>query len=304
MSTRLSLIFGATLFLVFAAVADAGSGVLRLRERLTTLDPAAPLAYFELAEEVAYEQPEDVALARTLYVLAFELARRSDPGSPLRASVCLALADLSTSSLERRWLRSLARSMTGGGGALMPIAPNEEDINPGVAMTLAQALGDFQAGEYRKAIEAIDGDPRVHEAFERETRSLPGGPSRIEDELRSEPQCRRCRNKRIVRAGEPNTSMLCPTCGGDPGPHLTDAELIDLLRVESIMLGGTSSTWSAQFILDDGRPLRDIDPEELAPWFNVDPEATRWDSARLGWVRPGDHAADADRETGTEPATP
>jgi len=272
-------------------VAGGASGVLRLRERLSALTPERPMDYYELAEEVAYEQPDDIALARTLYVLSFGLARRSDPASPLGPSVCLALADLSTSARERRWLRSLAQSLTTGGGALAPAGATEDDINPGVALTLAQALGDFHAGEYRKAIDAIDKDPRVREAFERETRSIPGGPSRIEDELRSEPQCRRCRNKRIIRAGadaEPNSYILCPTCGGNPGPDLTDAELINLLRVESTLLGGTSSTWSAQFVLDGGRPLRDIDPEELAPWFNVDPEATRWDAVTLGWVRPGE----------------
>lgn len=277
-----------------ASSADAGSGVLRLRERLANLDPQAPMAYYELAEEVAYEQPDDIDLARTLYVLSFELARRTDPQTPLGPSVCLALADLSTSALERRWLRSLAQSMTGGGGALLPIATSDEDINPGVALALAQALGDFHAGEYRKAIDAIDRDPRVREAFERETGSLPGGANRIEDELRSEPQCRRCRNRRIVRSGigsDPNSVMLCPICGGNPGPDLTDAELIDLLRIESTLLGGTSSTWSAQFILDRGRPLRDIDPEELAPWFEVDPQATQWDATTLSWVRPGEDSA-------------
>ena len=306
MRTRLRMIGAALmglLCLVFVGPAEGGSGVLRLRERLSALDPARPMAYYELAEEVAYEQPEDVALARTLYVLAFELSRRTDPGAELGPSVCLALADLSTSALERRWLRSLAKSLTGGGGALLPIAPDDEDINPGVAMALEQALGDFQAGEYRKAIDAIDKDPRVREAFERETRSLPGGASRIEDELRSEPQCRRCRNKRIVRAGDPDAYTLCPICGGDPGPHLTDAELIDLLRVESTMLGGASSTWSAQFILDNGRPLRDIDPEELAPWVDVDPEATRWDSEHLRWVRPG-AGSDFELEAEPEPVTP
>ena len=285
------LALGALAALLGAATVSGGSGVLRLRERLGALDPERPIEYYELAEEVAYEQPDDIELARTLYVLSFDLARRTDPRTPLGPSVCLALADLSTSAFERRWLRSLAQSLTGGGGALLPIAQTDEDINPGVAMALAQALGDFHAGEYRKAIDAIDKDPRVREAFEHETKSIPGGASRIENELRSEPQCRRCRNKRIIRAGvgaEPNSVMLCPICGGDPGPDLTDAELIDLLRIESTLLGGTSSTWSAQFILDGGRPLRDIDPEELAPWFEVDPEATRWDAEGLRWVRPGE----------------
>jgi len=286
--------------LLTLAPVEAGSGVLRLRERLQLLDPAEPLAYYRLAEEVAYEQPEDVELARTLYVLAFELSRRTDPRSPLGPSVCLALADLSTSARERRWLRSLAQSMTGGGGAVLPITGGDNDINPAVAIELAEALGDFHAGEYRKALDAIDKDPRVRTAFERETETIPGGASRIEDELRSEPQCRRCRNRRVIRGNEANTWLLCPTCGGDPGPDLTDAELIDMLRVESTLLGGTSSTWSAQFVLDGGRPLRDIDPEELAPWFGVDPEATRWNETSLGWVRPGEAAERTQSEQQTD----
>ncbi len=305
---RAILILIAGLALLGSAPVEAGSGVLRLRERLAALDASDPLAYYELAEEVAYEQPEDIELARTLYVLSFELARRTDPRTPLGPSACLALADLSTSARERRWLRSLAQSMTGGGGALLPITGGDDDINPAVAMELAAALGDFHAGEYRKAIEAIDKDQRVRDAFERETESIPGGASRIEDELRSEPQCRRCRNKRIIRGNEANTWQLCPICGGNPGPDLTDAELIDLLRVESTLLGGTSSTWSAQFVLDSGRPLRDIDPEELAPWFDVDPEATAWDDEGLRWVRPGalldQESAEIKNNEEAEPVTP
>jgi len=272
-----------------AVSALAGTGTLRLRERLANLDPQEPIVYYELAEEVAYEQPEDIALARTLYVLSFELARRRDPRTPLGPSVCLALADLSTSAPERRWLRSLARSMAdGGGGAVLPLTPSDVDISPQVALTVAQALGDFHNGEYRKAIDAIDKDPAVREVFERETRSLPGGASRIENELRSEPKCRRCRNKRIIRANATtNDYSICPICNGNPGPNLRDPELIDLLRVSSKLLGGTTSTWSAQFILDEGRPLRDIDPDELAPWFRVDPRATRWDETSLQWIRPG-----------------
>ncbi|MCB9839156.1 MAG: hypothetical protein H6813_07455 [Phycisphaeraceae bacterium] len=275
------------LALLGVSIADAGTGVLRLRERLAALAPSDPVAYYELAEEVAYEQPEAVELARTLYVLSFEIARRGDPASPLGPSVCLALADLSTSSLERRWLRSLARSLAGGGGALLPIAPEDEDTSPAVALAVAGALGDFRSGEYRGALDAIEKDDRVREVFERQTRSFTGGASRIEDELQSEPQCRRCRNRRIVRAGEPDSYMLCPICGGNPGPKLSDAELIDLLRIESTLLGGASSTWSAQLVLDEGRPLRDIDPDELAPWFGVDPEATVWDAQAKCWASPG-----------------
>lgn len=263
------------------ACPGAGSGVLNLGTRLEALSPEAPLAYFLLAEEVASEQPEEHDLARTLYVLAFELERRREPAGPLAPGVCLALADISRSDEERLWLRSLAGAMSLRGASWTSLEPEEPPAAD--AFTLAEALGQYRAGENRRALDLLE-SPGVARLFEEWAAPLPGGTARILDELRAEAQCRRCRNKRVTSAGEPEVFEICSTCAGDPGPDLTDAELIEHLRVESALLRGAGSTWSAQLALDRARPLRDIDPAELAPWFRVDPAKTLFRNG--AWTEP------------------
>ena len=70
--------------------------VPNIDERLASLDGTDAMAYFRLAEEVASEIPGDrgVKLARTLYVLAFELSRDESGAPTLTRSVSLGLASL------------------------------------------------------------------------------------------------------------------------------------------------------------------------------------------------------------------
>ena len=91
-----------------------GLPVPNLRERLEALNPSDPMAYFTLAEEVAYEADTraERVLARQLYVLAYEidhgLARASGRTGTLTPSVCLGLAALADRADEVLWLRALS----------------------------------------------------------------------------------------------------------------------------------------------------------------------------------------------------
>ncbi|MEC9372463.1 MAG: hypothetical protein VYC34_01410, partial [Planctomycetota bacterium] len=106
------VIFMAPIAILLGAAADPNAS-LRWADRLESLTPSRPIDYFELAEEIAFEadNPEDERLASTLYVLSFELDRRRAGAETLGRSVCLALAQLSKSEEERRWLLAMSKSL-------------------------------------------------------------------------------------------------------------------------------------------------------------------------------------------------
>ena len=268
------------LAVLLAQASPAPRGIDRvpdLEARLTALTPDNPEAYFLLAEEVAAEadDSESVGLARTLYVLAFELDRRSGFGSGVAPSACLALADLARIEEDRRWLASLAHAIDrryerpswGRVG---------EAATPEQALAAATALGFLRAGETNAARRRLD-EPGVRDLLERYELMLsptnePGAFARLLRHADEWP-CRECANERIImRIGPDGTEPeLCPTCLGNPGPALSDAELIGNLRLESMLLDGIHRSWAAQAASDLGAPLHDADPEQLAPAFGVDP---------------------------------
>ena len=79
---------------------EGDGGVPALRQRLRDLKPSNPMAYLELAEEVADAAGGggNLDLARHLFALAAAL----DPPR-LGRSGCLALADLAEGGNDRRW---------------------------------------------------------------------------------------------------------------------------------------------------------------------------------------------------------
>lgn len=283
------------------AVAPAGqSGVYdglgpELEARLGALSPANPREYFLLGEEVAAEatSPQVEGVARTLYVLAFELDRRrqaaggsADPG--LAASACLALADLSRLEEDRRWLVALARSLDRRHASPDWSRAAQPSYSGEAGFRAAEFLGLVRSGEAHRARDLLQ-DPevaRVLEDFERMMGGIGSSGMLREMVLQSRQwPCVQCANARIARLGETNPPRrgLCPTCGGNPGPTLTRQQLIGQLRFESALLDGIQSSWSAQMTLDQGAPLREPAPEELAPTMNVDPDAVYWRAG--GWVR-------------------
>ncbi|MBY0311171.1 MAG: hypothetical protein K2W85_03790 [Phycisphaerales bacterium] len=266
-----------------------------LNRRLEALRPANPAGYFELGEEVAAEAATDAdrRLARDLYILALELSRKVTPagqsdapatlGPPdplLARSVCLALAAMESADEQRRWLIALADT-TGAdlSAEPVPIRTTTTSRDP-AAFDLASALGSIRIGEGRRA-QAILSRPGVAALFERVskllTQNFGSGADQVRRHAEQWPTCPRCLNRRFIREGAgPTGVVVCPHCLGTPGPRLSDEELLAQIRTESVLLSGQARSWAAQIVSDGGSPLRELDIDELARVFSVDPARPVW----------------------------
>lgn len=277
--------------------ARIGTGVPDLERRLAALTPTRPLDYFLLGEEVASEIDTDEgrALARRLFVLSYEFARAG--ADPRRAdfarSVCLALldADLLTSDDERRYVRALAVALAddapaGDASAVPPRSPaaSADQAGSDTALLLATALGEYRAGRFQEAA-ALFAQPDVRSLLAQQASTIRNVGTMLRD-VESRPNCRECRNRRIVR-DEVNPDAryrLCRTCGGDPSPALAPIDLISSLRAESLLLGGGESSWSAQLAAGRTEPFVDVDPARLAQRLGVPVDRPIWREG--GWVAP------------------
>jgi hypothetical protein len=257
--------------------------------RLEALTPDNPEAYFLLAEDIAdaAANPSDEKLAKTLFVLAFELDRK--PGRPgtLAASAALGIARVERLDRDRRWLAALAAAVDRR--YAMP------DWNVGASVTVtdeqaynaATVLGLTRAGEGREARRLLD-KPGVADTLKRYERLIgdtgeTGALSRLNKYMESWP-CPQCHNERtvIVQGEHGQERRLCPTCHGNPGPELNQSELIGQLRFEAALLNGIQRSWAAQVIVDQSAPLRDPDPSELAATYRVDVNKPYWRKGK--WV--------------------
>ncbi|MFI4881858.1 MAG: hypothetical protein ACIAQU_04660 [Phycisphaerales bacterium JB064] len=271
--------------------------VPRLRERLTALDATDAMAYIELAEEVSSETgaPEDRDLARQLYAVAYDLERTTRARPEVMAGACLGLASLEASDEGSAWLYAVAglvdpRATRGAGAGVTTIA-----VAPEVALAAANALGLARSGEGRRAGRIYE-DPAVHQVFERYGSLLGGsgglsGLSRFERALRDWPDLECGGSRVITRRGEDGVeTLLCPTCRGNPGPPMSEAEFLSHLRFESRLLRGIHQSWGAQIAADGGAPLLDPDPDRvpelLLARYGVDTSKRLWREGR--WVaQPG-----------------
>lgn len=247
--------------------------------RLEALDGRDAQSYFNLAEEVgdAAITAEEVALAQRLFVISFELDRlhSGGKGGPLAASSCLGLAWLSRREPERRWLVALAGQIDPRHATPAWLAAEQVNADTKASAQLSLALCLLRAGEGTQAAQLF-ADPAVRGLLDRYQRLLSGsgsiGPStQLTMEANRWP-CPDCGNSRVVkRSNKAGDVRLCLTCAGNPGPRLSDAEYIAQLRLESLLLSGIHRSWGAQIGADNGEPLRDPDPSELAPTFGIDP---------------------------------
>jgi hypothetical protein len=242
-----------------------------LDARLAALRPEQPGAYYELGEEVAGEGvgPEDFAVARQLYLFAYELDRASGSRLGLGPSVCLALAKIERLDEVRDWLRATAGTLdpryvsTDWNVAAQPKASDQ------TALKAAEVLGLTRSGDGGEAIKRLE-EAGVRDLLVRYDPLLSqngqtGGLSNLESQMRAWP-CPECKNRRYVtRVGRDGPEIeVCSTCGGNPGPELSQEALIAHLRFESRVLSGLQRSWSAQVASDYGSPLLDPDPAQLA----------------------------------------
>lgn len=128
-----SLIVLAASILGIAQQPVASQGI---EQRLAALSPSDPMAYFALAEEIAYEgeslSPSAQRRAIELLVLAFELDRNASEPQGMGQSVCLALAEVVSDPIQRRWLWSAARTFPAPAVDLPPgaVAPTLPPLPP------------------------------------------------------------------------------------------------------------------------------------------------------------------------------
>lgn len=267
------------------------------RERLEGLRTSEPEAYLLLGEEVAAAaaQPADLRLARELFVLAYELDRKDGGRHGVMGPACLALADITPVRQDRRWLQALARAADSRYALPAWKHAGAAGPSPGAALAAATALGQVRSGDGGAARRQL-ANPEVVDALQTYDAALtPGGKGlRRVREWSEQWPCTECRNARVVKIAGSNPARyrVCLHCEGNPGPRLSRKELTDLLRVESWLLEGEQKTWAAQVAADEGAPLRDPEPGELAPTMGVDPARCVWREG--GWTTPGEAARPGD----------
>jgi hypothetical protein len=257
--------------------------VARINEikiEMQSLDGSNAQRYFDLGEELAeiHVTFADAKLAQALLVHAFELdrlaPRSTDQRVALAPAACVLLTKVSPAR-DREWLLSVAATLDNRYAAMAKDG-DVSSVSPTVALQVASLLGAVRAGDGVTA-RGLAGKPGVVATLNKYERLLtggqPGGASRIVDAAGRWP-CSNCLNERyIVKAKTPAAAAearVCPVCKGRPGLALTETELINQLRLESRLLSGIQSSWSAIVMADGDTPLRDPDPKGLARALGVD----------------------------------
>jgi hypothetical protein len=211
-------------------------------ERLEELRPAFPMAYFELAEEIADQADggAERALARRLFGLAGVLDR-----DRLGRSACLALADLAEQEHDRRRLLALA-SLLGGAGIGQAGPPGSglgRALEPSAVLAVTNAFSHFRRGEGPKALAALR-TPGATELLDACGPYLPGGVNRFLEE---------CRSFR-----------------GRVRPRLSEADEVRMMRLEMALLAGSERPWSSALLYGRGQPLIEVDPDRLEETLGTD----------------------------------
>ena len=240
-----------------AGLTAAPEVAVEIEARLAVLDPGEPLAYLELAEEVAdaAEDEESLDLARHLFALAGLL----DPPRLGRSS-CLALADIEPKVPARRRLLALAALLDERAGVMSwPGVDRSGRIDPSAALAVAEALSRYRRGQGGRALNAL-GRPGAMELLEEYGHVLRGGARRFVEDCR------------IYR--------------GPRKPMLSADDLTRMLRLERALLAGPDRSWADELMLTRGRPLIEVDPDRLQETFGVDPSRPYYRDGR--WVSKAD----------------
>lgn len=288
MSAFLSVIAAENSRLFSAEPEAMEAGVAQLLDRMLALTPSEPMGYFELAEELAYlsvisphQQQTALRMAGQLYVLAYELDRRSNPRPSLGASVCYGLADIVPES-ERDWYLALAASFKVRPSSQPDPNDSMRTAEDRARLDTAEALGRYRAVERRPLsaiLRRVDARQQMINAGV-SVADADWAAQLLQDGL-EKPYCPECRNLRLTRTGTSDQlieQQLCTTCFGnpEPDPALSSDELKRMLAIEAKLLGAVPASWSAQIAVNGPVPVQDLDPSALAERFGVDPDRPYW----------------------------
>jgi hypothetical protein len=225
----------------------AGAGAIDRADwtrSLEALSPQNPLAYFELAEEIAdrASSEDDRTLARELYALAAAL----DPGH-LGRSACLALLEIEANELQRRRLAALADLLDDRSGTTGPAPTPGARPTPQAAAAASEAVALLRRGLGARALAALD-TPGARTLLDQCAAILPGGVRRFEED------CKLYRH-------------------GSLRPPLSETELLDQLRLEQHLLslaGARPRAWTTAGLRAEGAPLIEVNPDDLAAELGAD----------------------------------
>ncbi len=227
----------------------------RWSARLLLLAPSRPREYFELAEEVADSaaSEEERRLARHLFGLAGALS-----GEQFGRSACLALADLADDPATRARFTTAAALLDRRGG----VAPDFSQGSLGGAsreggVALSEMFSFYRRGLGPRVLKLLE-LPEVAAMLERYGRHLDGGADRFRSDARS--------------------------YRGQARPALSASAVGNMLRIEVGVLAGRARPWSSDLLLDNDRPLTEVDLGRLDELLSVDPTRPIWRDGR--WVAP------------------
>ena len=227
----------------------------RWSDELEALRPGAPIAYFELAEEILASDPDGTERALAEHLL--RLSGALDPDTFARAA-CLMLAEMASQTTDRRRFGVLAEMFD-----RRPIRLSMDMADPlgradrSTILGLGEVLSLYRRGEGARAEEILE-QPGVRSLLVEVAEHL-DGMERI------------MTNLRLYRRGTQR-----------PLDPRSTTEI--MVRTELAIIKGDDRTWSEDLLLNNGAPVAELDPSHIAEVFGVDPTRSRFRDG--GWHRP------------------
>ena len=233
----------------FGLVVSAGSQSTqsideRWQDRLEALKPSDPMAYFLLAEEVHDDAPTDPR-ARRLAARLFGTAGRLDPDG-LASSAALAIAEIMADDNEAQRMRAVARMLDARQIGEQVNLRNDE-VDAETAFEIAGGLARLRSGR-SGSMRKLLGDSVIMTALRPYDQALPGGLNWLKSVSER-------------RSGRPDLSR---------------DELVQMLRMEVRLMEGDQPSWSSEVLGIHGRPLLEVQRDEIEDLLGGDPDRPYW----------------------------
>ena len=223
---------------------EPGAIDVRLVDRLRSLTPDDPAAYFRLGEDLvdASGSSSDLELAIRLFVLADHL----NP-SMYRRSAILAIRPLVDDPAVHRLLKANLRASTMH-TSFMPEMGHWSTRDDDVIMKAVDALSAFRNGDEKKFRQLLEFDGVV-EILEVHSSRLPGDIDWM--------------SRRISQSNKKEVV-------------LAEDDQVSTLELQAELLGSSDQPWSVVLRTAKGRPMTVIDPIPLSEIFGIPADRTRW----------------------------